>query len=165
LPVKNKLYRYALSIVCDEELAKDIVQEVLIKLWNQRARLVKIKNIDAWSMTLTRNQSLDKLRSRKTHVDLTESRYQISGSQVSDHLAVNGNLLAKVESILALLPEKQEQIFRLRELIGYSNQEIAQILDLDDNQVKVNLHRARQKVRESLLILMNYGLEKHQEAV
>ena len=62
LPAKNKLYRYALSIVSDDELAKDIVQEVFIKLWNQRERLAEIKNIEAWSMTLTRNQSLEKLQ-------------------------------------------------------------------------------------------------------
>lgn len=166
LPAKNKLYRYALSIVSDDELAKDIVQEVFIKLWNQRERLAEIKNIEAWSMTLTRNQSLDKLRSRKMRVvDLTEAKYQVSGHQVSDHQTLNNDLLDKVQSLLDLLPEKQKEIFRLRELLGYSNQEIEEILDMDDNQVKVYLFRARKKIRESLSKLMNYGLEESRAAV
>ncbi|WP_422359510.1 RNA polymerase sigma factor [Reichenbachiella sp.] len=166
LSVKNKLYRYALSIVCEVELAEDIVQEVFMKLWNQREKLKEIKNIEAWSMTITRNQCLDKLRKKKMHVvDLSEAKYQISGHQVSDHLSINNDLMEKIESTLELLPEKQREIFRLRELLGYSNQEIEEITGLDDTQVKVYLFRARQKVRASLSKILNYGVETNQAAV
>ncbi|MEO9966704.1 MAG: RNA polymerase sigma factor [Reichenbachiella sp.] len=162
---KNKLYRYALSIVCNVELAEDIVQEVFMKLWNQREKLSKIHNIEAWSMTLTRNQCLDKLRKKKLQVvDLSEAKYQISGHQVADHLSINNDLMEKIESTLALLPEKQREIFRLRELLGYSNQEIEKILNLDDSQVKVYLFRARQKVRASLSKILDYGVETNQAA-
>ena len=166
LSAKNKLYRYALSIVCEVELAEDIVQEVFIKLWNQRDKLKEVQNIEAWSMTITRNQCLDKLRKKKIHaVDLSEAKYQISGHQVSDHLSINNDLMEKIESTLELLPEKQREIFRMRELLGYSNQEIEELLDLDDTQVKVYLFRARQKVRASLSKILNYGVERNQTAV
>lgn len=165
LPAKHKLYRYALSIVSEVELAEDIVQEVLMKLWNQREKLSDIKNIEAWSMTLTRNQSLDKLRKKKMHVvDLSEAKYQISGHQVSDQLSINNDLMEKINATLELLPEKQREVFRLRELLGYSNQEIEKILDMGDTQVKVYLFRARQKVRVSLSKILNYGVEKNQAA-
>jgi RNA polymerase sigma-70 factor (ECF subfamily) len=165
LPVKNKLYRFALSFVYDAELAKDIVQEVFMKLWSQREKLIGIQNIEAWCMTITKNQCLDKLRKKKLHiVDLQEAKYQISGHEVSDHSTINDDLMEKIELTLASLPEKQREIFRLRDLLGYSNQEIEKLLKLDDNQVKVNLFRARQKVRQSLTKIMNYGLESTQAA-
>ena len=65
-----------------------------------------------------------------------------------------------IKDLLQDLPEKQQEIFRLRELLGYSNAEIEEILALDRNQVKVNLFRARQKIKSKLLQLINYGLQK-----
>ena len=137
LPIKDKLYRYALSIVCDEDLAKDIVQDVFMKLWNQREKLKQIENMEAWSMTVTRNHCLDLFRKKKMHVvDLTEAKHQISGHDVADHLSINNDLMEKIQYALTLLPEKQKEIFRLRDLVGYSNQEIEKILDLSLITVK-----------------------------
>jgi len=63
--------------------------------------------------------------------------------------------------LLKNLPTKQREIFQLRELAGYSNQEIQEILGLDAGQVKINLFRARRKIRESLKKLINYGLQEN----
>ncbi len=166
LPIKNKLYQYALSIVREVGLAEDIVQEVFMKLWSQCGKLKGIRNIEAWSMAITRNQSLDKLRQKRMNVvGLSETEYRISGHQVSDHLSINNDLMEKIESTLALLPEKQQEIFRLRDLLGYSNQEIEGILGMDGTQVKVYLFRARQKIRASLSKILNYGVETNKKTV
>ena len=62
LSLQNKLYRYALSIVFDADLAKDIVQEVFLKVWTKRAKLIDITNKEAWCVRITRNLALDKLK-------------------------------------------------------------------------------------------------------
>ena len=62
LTLQNKLFRYAVSIVADRDLARDIVQEVLMKLWDTRDKLNDIQNLESWSIRITRNKALDKLR-------------------------------------------------------------------------------------------------------
>lgn len=159
LPVKDKMYRYALSIVFDVELAKDIVQEVLMKIWVKRSQLPTINNKEAWCIRLTRNLSLDKLKSvSRKNVGLEGLEKKIL-TKHNPELALEGeDLLASIYQIMKDLPEKQREVFRLRDLMGYSNAEIKAIMELTDSQVKVNLFRARQKVRLYLGKLINYGL-------
>lgn len=166
LPVKDKLYRYALSIVHDPELAKDLVQEVLLKLWHGRDRLSEIRNIEAWSVRLTRNLAYDKQKSFSNRgVSLDQSHLKISGGTFPDKSAEVSDLMVAVHSIVKGLPETQQEIFRLRDIMGYSNAEIAESLELDPNQVKVYLFRARKKIKEVLTKRMNYGLEKSTMAI
>jgi RNA polymerase sigma factor (sigma-70 family) len=62
--IRNKLFRFAVSMLRDEAEAEDVVQEVVIKLWKQRDQLDRIHNMEAWTMRLTRNLSIDKIRSK-----------------------------------------------------------------------------------------------------
>jgi RNA polymerase sigma-70 factor (ECF subfamily) len=160
LPIKDRLYRYAQSIVYDTELAKDIVQEVFMKLWNQRNNLSEVRNIEAWSMRITRNTSLDKLKASSMKVlSLDKASYLDSGVDVPDAIAERTDLMGAIKKVLELLPEKQQEIFRLRDLIGYSNPEIGKMMALKESDVKVNLFRARKRIKSELIKLMNYGLE------
>jgi len=160
-PLQQKLYRYALSIVYDTALAEDIVQEVFLKLWNKREGLAAIQNIEAWCIRLTRNAAYDKLKASSRKVEQLDSiAYSFVANSFPDREAENADLIQSIKDLLQDLPEKQQEIFRLRELLGYSNAEIEEILALDRNQVKVNLFRARQKIKSKLLQLINYGLQK-----
>ena len=160
LSLQNKLFRYALSIVGERELARDIVQEVLMKLWAKRQELDQVKHLEAWCIRLTRNKSLDKLKLHANRVvELKQADLKVNFDIGPDKITENQNLIDSVQAILHILPEKQREIFRLRDLLGYSNKEIEQIMKLDASQVKVNLFRARQKIRHKLNQLINYGLE------
>jgi RNA polymerase sigma-70 factor (ECF subfamily) len=66
--------------------------------------------------------------------------------------------MQRVNELIEALPEKQRQVMHLRDIEGYSYNEICEILELDMSQVKVNLFRARNFVRERLLKLNAYGL-------
>ena len=159
LPLQNKLYRYALSIVFDETLAQDIVQEVLLKLWDQRVKLLTIKNIEAWSIRMTRNLAYDKLKASSRKMEEIDAvPMSFVANSFPAEATENADLVDAIKEIMRDLPEKQKEIFRLRELMGYSNTEIEELLSLDHNQVKVNLFRARQKIKSKLLQLINYGL-------
>ena len=158
LPLQHKLYRYALSIVFEAELARDIVQEVLLKVWTKRDQLADILNKEAWCVRMTRNLAFDKLKaaSRK-NVSLETTDYlDWAADHRSDQPLEQQELLTQVQQSMDGLSEVQRDIFRLRDLQGYSNQEIADLLELNANQVKVNLFRARQKVKLKLEKWMNY---------
>jgi len=160
LPIKDRLNRYAISMVYDAELAKDIVQDVFLKLWNQRNNLSEIRNIEAWSMRITRNTALDKLKASSMKVlSLDKASYLDSGVEIPDAIAERTFLMGAIKKVLELLPEKQQEIFRLRDMIGYSNPEIGKMMNLNESDVKVNVFRARKKIKAELIKLMNYGLE------
>ena len=160
LPTKNKLFRFALRLLGSEDEAKDIVQEVFIRIWNSRQHMAEVQNTEAWCMRMTKNLSLDHLRRkhRKPTAPL-DAGADIHNDAHSSHEATEmGESMQRIAEVIALLPEKQRQIIHLRDVEGYSYQEICEILELDMNQVKVNLFRARNAVRDKLTKIDAYGL-------
>lgn len=160
LPAKSKLFRFALRFLRSEEDAKDVVQEVFIRVWNGRDRIAQIQNLEAWCMRITRNLSLDRIRLTKGR----ETRALEEGAEIKHHdltpyeTTEMSESIKKVSEVIAALPEKQRQVIHLRDVEGYSYQEICDILELDMNQVKVTLFRARASVREKLAKIDAYGL-------
>lgn len=160
LPVKNKLFRFALRFLGNEEEAKDIVQEVFIRVWNGKEQMDEVQNWEAWCMRITRNLSLDRIRliSRKQTRPIEET-FDLHHEALSPYESTEiGESMQKITRMIAALPEKQRQVIHLRDVEGYSYQEICEILELDMNQVKVNLFRARTAVREKLTKIDAYGL-------
>lgn len=161
LPAKNKLFRFAFKFLGNEEEAKDIVQEVLIRVWNSREQMGQVQNWEAWCMKITRNLSLDRIRSiNRKQTQPIEDSYHIRQEALTPHESTEAHeSMQKITQFIAALPEKQRQVIHLRDVEGYSYNEICDILELDMNQVKVNLFRARNAVREKLMKINAYGLQ------
>lgn len=160
LPTKNKLYRFAFHLLGSSEEAKDVVQDVLIKLWNGRDQLAEIQNMEAWCMRITKNLSLDRLRARQRRTfDSIHESLEIRQETLTPHERTElHEHMQRITEMIAALPEKQRQVIHLRDIEGYTYNEICEILELDMNQVKVNLFRARNAVREKLVKMNAYGL-------
>lgn len=160
IPVKNKLFRFALRLLGSEEEAKDVVQEVFIRVWNGRDQMDEVQNWEAWCMRITKNLSLDRIRAttRKNTHPIAEG-FDIRQEALTPHEKTElHESMQRVNQLIASLPEKQRQVIHLRDVEGYSYNEICDILELDMNQVKVNLFRARNAVREKLMKINAYGL-------
>jgi len=160
LPLKNKLLRFSLRLLEDRVEAEDNVQEVLIKIWDIREKVDHVQNLEAWCMRVTRNMALDRIRSRqrKSAGPIEEGMLVTTNLPSPQETAELRESMTRVAQCIAALPEKQRQIIHLRDVEGYSYQEICDILELDMNQVKVNLFRARNAVREKLAKINAYGL-------
>lgn len=160
LPAKNKLFRFAYRMLASEAEAQDVVQEVLIKVWNGREQMDQVQNWEAWCMRMTKNLSLDRLRSKQRKAtDAMEEGFDVRNDTLSPHDTTElGESMQKIGKLIEALPEKQRQVIHLRDIEGYSYNEICEILDLDMSQVKVNLFRARNSVREKFLKINAYGL-------
>lgn len=159
-PVKNKLFRYSYRLLGSSDEAKDVVQEVFLKLWNGRDQLGEIQNMEAWCMRIARNLSLDRLRqTQRRKTDSLETGFDVPAlSHTPVERAEMKESIRSINELMSGLPEKQRQVMHLRDIEGYSYNEISEILELDMNQVKVNLFRARNTVRERLLKINAYGL-------
>lgn len=160
LPLKNKLYRFAFNIVKDEELAKDVVQECMIKVWEKRDEVKLIHNLEAWCMQVTRNKALDKLRSK--HIKRTDLfEVELDTRKEKDTpvvLTERSEIMGRIQELIDNLPNRQREVMQLRDIEGYSYKEIADMLVIDINLVKTNLFRARRKLKESLTKEDAYGL-------
>lgn len=160
LPLKNKLFRFALNIVKDEDLAKDVVQECLIKVWEKRNDLKLVHNLEAWCMQVTKNKALDKLRSKHvSRTDLFEVKLDTRKERDTPYVMTErGDVMGRIKSLIAQLPERQREVMQLRDIEGYTYKEIGETLEIDINLVKTNLFRARRKLKESLIKENAYGL-------
>ncbi|NNF01992.1 MAG: RNA polymerase sigma factor [Bacteroidia bacterium] len=157
IPTSDKLCRFALRLLKNKQEAEDVVQDVLVKLWNRRKDIGTYKNPEAFAMTVTKNMCLDILRTRKRFVD-NEPRDEPDRKTPLD-VAEWNDVRSQIDNAMNTLPEQQKMIVQLRDIEGYDYEEIAQILEINVNTIRVNLSRARAKIREILTNTYSYGLE------
>lgn len=159
LPLKDKLFRLALRITFDRAEAEDIVQETMIRVWNKRDEWDGLDSVEAYCLTVARNLAIDRSEKKDSQtVELTpEAEQTPDASSLYDQL-VNKERLKLVHRLVDELPEKQRLIMQLRDVEGKSYKEIAEALRLTEEQVKVNLFRARQKVKQKFMNIDGYGL-------
>lgn len=149
--LKDKLFRLALRWLPEVAEAEDAVQEVFIKLWQQRDALKEVQNLEAWSVRLTRNLCIDKLRARKMPHGEWYPGFDLPDKSLgADHQLTRAETIQGIKQLMQHLPDKQRQVMELRDLEDYSYQEISEVLGISLSQVKINLFRARQQVREAL---------------
>ena len=160
LPLKNELFRLALRITLNRFEAEDIVQDTLIKVWNRRSDWNDIDSIEAFSLTICRNLSLDRIKRKENNNDSLEDvkgAEPLTSSNPQDR-KIQADRVGLIKLIVDSLPEKQRSCIQLRDFEGKSYKEIATILDITEEQVKVNIFRARQAVKHKYMKLDNYGL-------
>ena len=160
LPLKNQLYRLALRITLDSAEAEDIVQETMIKVWNRRDTWAEIENIEAFCFTVCRNLALDSIkRHENQHESLDNSPVERpdNTNNPSDQ-TIQRDQLNLVRQIVDNLPEKQRSCIQLRDFEGKTYKDIAQILDITEEQVKVNIFRGRQTIKQKFMEMNAFGI-------
>jgi RNA polymerase sigma factor, sigma-70 family len=149
LPLKDKLFRLALRITSDRAEAEDVVQETLIRVWNKREEWTQFGSVEAYCLTVARNLAIDRSERKDARaVELTPDMEEASEASGPYERLVNKERMALIHRLINELPEKQRLIMQLRDMEGKSYKEIAVVLSLTEEQVKVNLFRARQKVKQ-----------------
>lgn len=162
LPHRDRLYRLALGITLHTAEAEDIVQDTMLRAWERREEWPQIQNMEAWLSQICRNLALDR-RKRLERITPLSSTENHEGPTIPSLAAPPAEHEAEgtvslVANLINQLPPPQNDIMRLRDVEGLSYKEIAASLDLTETQVKVYLHRARQKLREQYLQMQSYGL-------
>lgn len=155
--LSRKLYGFAYRILRNQQEAEDVVQEIFIKLWNMREKLVDYRSIDALAATMTRNYCIDILRKQKN-----EFKGEIDFNNYSK-LTVNSpfeNMVLKesgmiIESIIEKMPENIRTVLLLHDIDGKSYEEIAAETGHNINTLRVTISRARKFIREEFNIFNN----------
>lgn len=159
LPLKDKLYRLALRITLDSAEAEDIVQDTMIRVWNKREEWIQFDSIEAYCLTVARNLAIDRSQQKEAqNVELTPETHETPDASSPYDQLVNEERMNIIHQLVNNLPEKQRTILQLRDIEGKSYKEISQILQITEEQVKVNLFRARQKIKQRYIDIDEYGL-------
>jgi RNA polymerase sigma-70 factor (ECF subfamily) len=134
------LYRFALKVMNEMEMAKDIVQESFEKLWINRKTIESTK-AKSYLFTVAYHAMIDRKRKYKLYRQYGEAGFdEVNNEQYSD---LNEILHRAAER----LPDIQRSVLLLRDYEGYSYEEIEQITGLNFSQVKVYIHRARAQMK------------------
>ncbi len=158
MPFKDKMFRLAKRLLVSREEAEDATQEILLKLWNSKQKIETYKNVEAFSMTMTKNFCLDRLKSKQAqNLKIVHNNYTDNSSSLQKQVeAIDSiNWVAK---IIENLPEQQKIIIQLRDVEQYDFNEIAKMLDMNQTAVRVALSRARKTIREQLTHTHSYGI-------
>lgn len=161
LPLKDKLYSFAWKFLQNAEDAKDVVQDVMLKIWEEDKSPADYRSIEAWCMTLTRNRALDRIKKKSFREGSLDFDLKSEPVFTEQKATDAKEALNYVKELLKQLPDKQREIIELRDFGDLSYEEIAAQLHIDVNQVKVYLHRARKFVQDELNKIMQYGLSTY----
>ena len=151
LPLRERLFHIALKILVEEQEAEDAVQEVLLKLWRTRDSLDKYDSPAAFATTVTKNHCLDRLKVKNRQESLDETYYSRAGNDNPYLDLERKNTEEVLHRIIESLPSLQQAIIKMKDMEEYEVEEIAEITGTKVEAVRVNLSRARKKVREEYI--------------
>ncbi|MEM8506993.1 MAG: RNA polymerase sigma-70 factor [Bacteroidota bacterium] len=147
-----KLYNYALRFSKDEQMAKEVVQEVFVTLWEKRDSITIEGNLEAYLVKLAKFKLIDHHRKIKRLEKLYAS-VKVNESEAltpEDHLAYEGTK-ATIFNIFKGLPKKAQRIFLLSRKAGMTNKEIATNLNISEKTVEYHIKKSLKRFRDSIL--------------
>ena len=156
LPMRNDLKSYALRLTGNDDNAEDLVQEVMLRLWKIRSQLEPGSNLKALAITIMRNKHYDQCR----HEQRSQATDKLMEIPIEDKRAEQRDEIRLIQKIIAQLPPLQQQIFRMKEIEGYTAEEIMQITRCTADNLRKNLSRARLKIRETYINIMKQSKEE-----
>lgn len=161
----NKHYEgmvvYANGYLFDKDASEDITQEVFIYIWEHANKININSSLKAYLYAMVRNKCLNYLKSIKITDNLALLEFNINA--ITEHVFDSSSeedkkiVYHQILKIVDTLPERMQQIVRLKFLHNYKYSEIANELGISINTVKTQLKRAKSKITElvtSLLILL-----------
>lgn len=150
---QRMVYSLAFRLLCDEEEAKDVVQETMLKVWINIARYDMNQNFRTWIYTIATRLCLDRLR-QKEYLELMPEDEDCFAAYVSDLEADrsldNRELLSVIKTLVSRLSAKQRIVFTLIHLENMSPPEVEKVTGMDAVRIKSNLYVARKTIREQL---------------
>jgi RNA polymerase sigma-70 factor (ECF subfamily) len=157
---QNRVFAVAGGILRRREDVEDIAQQVFFKAYFSLKRFDQRAAFSTWLYKITVNECWDLLRKRKVRplvyeAELSEEQvrqYEASGEREARIADISEQLAARqrVERLLDGVDERDQLMLVLKEVEGFSIEEIGQILDLNGNTVKVRLFRARRRIAEKV---------------
>lgn len=157
LPLKDRLYRFALTMLKHREETEDMVQEVLLKLWMMRKKISHYKSIEALAIQMIRNAALNKLKTKeRLWINVEHANHKMTDNHPGEQLEKK-EALDLVLRTIDQLPPQQRWVILLRDIEGLEMEEIAQLTDMTVNNIRVSLSLGRKRLIQLYAALYGKG--------
>ena len=150
--LSHRLYGYVYKSLRDEDDANDIVQDSFLKLWQNKDN-VEPDKAKSWLFTTAHNALINFVKKHSRMQSMETTSYAEPSNDGNENQGFE--LKEIINKYINTLPELQKSILLLRDLEGYSYEEIGEMLKLNGSQVKVYLFRARQKMKDQIKDINN----------
>ena len=147
LPMQPAMQRMAEALLGNEDDAADVVQDCFVTLWNEREKLRRVVNREAWCITLVKRRCVDLLRKRRPTVEIDERTMALAEEEADD----GEERLRLALQMVDRLPERQAQAVRLKHLEDADTGRIAQELHITPGNVYTLLSRAYSTLKQMIL--------------
>ena len=150
--LQDEMYRFAKRFVISSDEAEDVVQDLMMKFWQKKEELASFGNLKSYAMKSVKNECLNRLKHEDVKLGFAD--FQKHRSEI--HEVEGNNMKEQIIGFINELPEKQKAVIHLKDVEEFEISEIAKIMEMEENAVRVNLMRARQKVKEQIQKLMDF---------
>ena len=150
---QQMVFSLALKMLCDEEEAKDAVQETFIRVWQGIRDFDPQRTFTTWLYSIASHLCLDRLKRKNRIMPLPGDEQTLrsyAADSDSQRTLENSEWISIVRLMTDELSAKQKLVFTLCQLEGLSSEEAQKITGLDAQQIKSNLYVARQTIRKRL---------------
>jgi len=150
-----RLFHFSKSFLKLEDGIDDILQEVFIKIWNNRTRIRSSETFNPFIFTIARNLLLNELRRSLGKQKEKDEIFKASVSEEyqSFEKIEYRELKEAIDQVVNSLPEKQRQVFLLSRYNGMSHKEIAGELDISVKTVEYHINQSIRTIKEKLDLL------------
>jgi RNA polymerase sigma-70 factor (ECF subfamily) len=149
---RDKLYFFVLRITHSTATAEDILQDVFVKLWTNRASLHGIQHPDAYIYKMSQNQALSGMkRAAQETLILAELKKAPDNEELVADDVIHRELDRNFQAILHKLPTQQRLVYTLTHIHGLKHDEVAQQLKISASTVKNHMTRALYTIRQELM--------------
>lgn len=168
----NRLFRlkyeallsFAKNYLGDTGKAGEVVSDLFVWLWLNRAQVAEIDSPDIYLFKSVKNRCLNALRNKNKVVPIDEQPLpaQPSADNTPLSLMEHKELSARLHALIENLPTQQRQVFKMIKESGLSARQTAKILDLSQRTVETHLYKAVKKLEEEISLYLGYSPRKKQ---
>jgi len=146
-------FRFCLHWVPGEEDAKELVCDVLMRIWQKGERIRKVRNLKVYVFTSVRNAALNFLQQRKRIQTVSWEDIDIRLAPLAPdpaQLLISSEMIARIQQAIEQLPPKCKLVFKMIREEGFRNKEVAEILHISVNTIDNHLATAMRKISEAI---------------
>ena len=159
----SRLIKFSIYYVVDKQAAEDLVTEVFVKCWENRAASTHVLNPESYFFIAVKNQSLKYLKKNSsiTFIDLVDAEEDVSvTAQTPEYILETKELHRQLDFAIAGLAPQAATVFRLIKESGMKYKEVAELLNISPRTVQTQLFRAITKLRLILQPLKDQGSDE-----
>jgi RNA polymerase sigma-70 factor (family 1) len=159
-----RLLLFAQSILKNKPVAEEVVEDVFIKLWENKASLPFINSLPAYLFRATKNNVLNyqRLTKNQSYIDIDDIKIELTaGIRNPEELFISSEMVHRINAAIALLPPKCQLIFKLVKEDGLKYKEVAELLTISIKTVENQMSYALKKISKALITPHTGNLPPH----